>query len=528
MAPLTRPTGSVDAIDCEYCGGTFALQTADAGMEKLRGDLRVWLNQVVRGAGVGASVDEAARRFIYGKELLPALQTALSRAVESFEMVRFHPFFTAPVLASLPRSEFGDAVTRVVDSSGFKDALGTTLSRVQSVEIQAFATSDLDRAQLSVLESRCLEALHLTNARHQIHAFTREGLAAASHNLQALEQQYLGTAGVLSAHDPDQARLMEAMAERSRGARIATDTVRQVVEGYGYSETTSGPEWDRAVESCEAAARRLEEIGAHSVEHIATINGARNDARGIRLLQRCLEIASDCGVSAAGELNAFFQQVSNILVQGIDANAGLDSVNAVLEQFADHVKACRGRATAWVDGMALLPDTARALAKSSLFSGKESVSIDGQMLIPFWVADLTFSQQTGMVFKKGHATDALLLVDASRHGQGSFVIAPEASWYRPVQQSMEAPTGLPGGAVVAPIVSPAQARASWRRFVQSTQGYQGGNATLRGLVYLPLVMATYTNKKGSRQAGFLFGGVGEVPIPRPHAAPLGTLQLQLL
>lgn len=529
MAPLPPPAGDVANVTCEYCGGTFALQTANAAMEKLRGDLRLWLNQLVRGAGAGASVDEAARRFIFGKELLPALQTSLQRAVETFDIVRFHPYFTVPLLAALPRSDFGEAVTRVVDSSGFKDALSTALARVQSPEIQTFATSDADRAQLSSLEARCLEAVHLTNARHQVHAFTQEGLTAAANNLAALERHYRETAKILVAHDREQATLLEAMADRAKGVRMATDAVRHVVEGHGFSASASGPDWDRAAETCESAATRMEQSGSHSLEYIATMNGARCDARGIRVLRRSMEIASECGASGAQALDTFFRQVSGMLARGMDANAGLDSAEAVLEQFSEHVKVRKGQPAPWVDGMVHMTDAAQALARSGLFSGKESVAIEGQVLVPFWVADLSFSQQTGVVFKKGHSADALLLLDASRHGQESFVVPPEAAAFGPLRTAFDGPSSLPGQfPTIAPLVSSAQARARWRQFVQSTPGYQGGTATLKGLVYLPVVAASYTNKKGSRQAGVMFGTAREVAIPQPQSIALGTMNLYVL
>jgi len=103
-AALATETG---VITCEFCGGSFSLRTATDEMDRLRADIRKWVAELSGGfnAGMGGgTVDEASRKFIFADKLLPSLQLAADRAIESFGMFRHGPLFSFPITNELPQN----------------------------------------------------------------------------------------------------------------------------------------------------------------------------------------------------------------------------------------------------------------------------------------------------------------------------------------------------------------------------------------------------------------------------------------
>ena len=107
MAPLPLPSDpSQVSVVCDYCGGTFALQTASEEMDRLKSDIRKWISQVAGNAGIGTTVDEASRKFIFNDKLLPPLKNAADRATDIFSLTRYQSLFTFSLLTGLPSSPF--------------------------------------------------------------------------------------------------------------------------------------------------------------------------------------------------------------------------------------------------------------------------------------------------------------------------------------------------------------------------------------------------------------------------------------
>jgi len=134
--------------------------------------------------------------------------------------------------------------------------------------------------------------------------------------------------------------------------------------------------------------------------------------------------------------------------------------------------------------------------KSSFLGGKESVDEERKILLPFWLAELDFSQQKGVIFKKGSMASGLILTEAMRHNKQCFVINSSDPLNEQCYGAIRSRTtiGYSTPAVV-PVVGSDDALKYMKQFVSSTQGYAGGNVRQLQLIYLPVIGARYYTKK---------------------------------
>jgi len=140
------------------------------------------------------------------------------------------------------------------------------------------------------------------------------------------------------------------------------------------------------------------------------------------------------------------------------------------------------------------------LVKSSFLSGKESVERERKILLPFWLAELDFSQQKGVIFKKGSMASGLILTEAMRHNKQCFVITSSDPLSEQCYSAIRSRTtiGYSTPAVV-PVVGSNDALKYMKQFVSSTQGYAGGHVRQLQLTYLPVVVARYYTQKSERR-----------------------------
>ena len=503
MAPLPLPSDpSQVSVVCDYCGGTFALQTASEEMDRLKSDIRKWISQVAGNAGIGTTVDEASRKFIFNDKLLPPLKNAADRATDIFSLTRYQSLFTFSLLTGLPSSPFHQTLRSAPNLNYLVDKIKETVVRVQSPEIRLFAIGEKEQYELHALEVRCLEAGYLSNVRHHLASPTPDGFHKAKTNLHALNELYNTTNQLVSAIDPSLAAFSDALATRMKLLEEAVNILEDLFcSADGVMTDYVAENLESIAEKLEQTASAIEATGMKPRETVPAAEGTRNDADTIRILATCVRFYGQCGAEARLPFTTFLANLEEMVDKAQTPSSDLRWLSAFLSNLTLHMESTAGEASlpvvsdfGWAEGRMV------ALVKSSFLGGKESVDEERKILLPFWLAELDFSQQKGVIFKKGSMASGLILTEAMRHNKQCFVINSSDPLNEQCYGAIRSRTtiGYSTPAVV-PVVGSDDALKYMKQFVSSTQGYAGGNVRQLQLIYLPVIGARYYTKKSERR-----------------------------
>lgn len=505
-ASADRTQGSVT---CEYCGGTFALQTAADEMARLRQDVRKWITEVAGHGGTGGA-DEASRTFIFRNNIWPHLKVTAERATELYHSTRYLPLFAFPLLGRLGGSPFHDALALTPDLTSLVERLKNVVAQVEAPELSPFAVGEREKNDLHTLGVSCMEVAYLSNIRHNVATFTPDGFNRARANLKALGELYSSASRMAATLDPSYAKFMRALQTRIGGVDKATELLAGLLspsEGVLVDRVTS--ELDTAAQMCAAAATEVEAAGREPKEGAPAIEGTRSDAQVIRMLADCTRLFGQCGAAESGEsFGAFQTTLDKAVAFAAPSSADVAWLDVFLANLSRHVGAVNGEVEVpvvvdygWIDA------AATGGVRSSLFGGKETFDIQDRLLVPFWLAAIHFSEQSGAWFwKKGQAAEGIMLMEAARHG-GQCFIEPGDSWLVPMcQQAVESPRAIGGFApAVAPVVGADAANRCMRSAVSNSDRFRGSYTRMVGVIYLPAVVVRYSSKKAERHAALLPG-----------------------
>jgi len=503
MAPLPLPSDSSQvSVICDYCGGTFALQTAAEEMDRLKSDIRKWISQVAGNAGVGTTVDEASRKFIFNDKLLPPLKTAADRATDVFSLARYQSLFTFPLLTRLPSSPFQHTLQSAPNLNYLVDKIKETVVRVQSPEIKVFAIGEKEKSELHALEVRCLEAGYLSNVRHHLANPTPDGLQKVKTNLHALNELYNTTNQLVSSIDPSLATFSEALATRMRLLEEAINTLEDMFSSAdGVMTDYIADDLELIAVKLEQTASAIEATGMKPRETVPAAEGTRSDADAVRIFATCVRLYGQCGAETEMPFTIFLANLEEVVEKAQTPYSDIRWLSGFLSNLTLHMESIAGEASlpivsdfGWAEGKMV------KLVKSSLLSGKESVEGERKILLPFWLAELDFSQQKGMIFKKGTVASGLILTEAVRHNKQCFVINSSDPLSDQCYNAVKSRTTIGHSRpVVVPVVSSDDALKKMKQFISSTQGYAGGNIRQLQLIYLPVVVARYYTRKTERR-----------------------------
>lgn len=503
MAPLPVPGDpSQVSVTCDYCGGTFALQTASEEMDRLKSEIRKWISQVAGNAGVGTTVDEASRKFIFNDKLLPPLKNAADRATDVFSLTRYQSLFTFSLLTRLSSSPFHYALQSAPDLTHLVDKIRETVVRVQSPEIRVFAIGEKEKYELHALELRCLEVGYLSNVRHHLANPTSDGFQKAKTNLRALNELYNTTGQLVSSIDPASAGFSKALAARMGLLEEAVTVLEDLFSG------SDGVMTDYVADNLELIATRLEQTafaieatGMRPREAVPAAEGTRNDADSIRIFAISVRFYGQCGAEAGIPFTRLLASLEEVVEEAQTPSSDVRWLSAFLSNLTLHMESIAGEAPlpivsdfGWAEGKMV------SLVKSSFFGGKESVQGEMKILLPFWVAELEFPQQKGVIFKKGASASGLILTEAMRYNKQCFVIASDDllsnQYYDAIRSRTTIGYSTPA---IAPVVGSDDALKYMKQFISSTQGYSGGSVRQLHLAYLPVVIARYYTQKSERR-----------------------------
>jgi len=251
----------------------------------------------------------------------------------------------------------------------------------------------------------------------------------------------------------------------------------------------------------EQTASAIEATEVKPRETVPAAEGTRNDADTVRILATCVRFYGQCGAETGMPFTIFLANLEEMIGKAQTPSSDLRWLSAFLSNLALHMESISGEASlpivsdfGWAEGRMV------ALVKSSFLSGKESVERERKILLPFWLAELDFSQQKGVIFKKGSMASGLILTEAMRHNKQCFVITSSDPLSEQCYSAIRSRTtiGYSTPAVV-PVVGSNDALKYMKQFVSSTQGYAGGHVRQLQLTYLPVVVARYYTQKSERR-----------------------------
>jgi hypothetical protein len=248
------------------------------------------------------------------------------------------------------------------------------------------------------------------------------------------------------------------------------------------------------------------------------------------MLANTVRIYASCAAESGTPFAEFLVPLGEAVDKASEPGAGTDWLKGFLDTLARHIGAVSGEVQVpvvndfgWVDAVAT------GGIRSSLFGGKEIPHVDTRILIPFWVSEIHFSEQSGSWFwKKGQAAQGVLLMDATRHGGKCYVEPAESSLTAQCYQAVESPRSLGQFAeAVTPVVDADSAHACMRQEVNNSQQYRGAFVKRPTIIYLPAAVVRYASKKSERKEVYLPGASPRTTAFSQDRIKLGVRQLLL-
>ena len=523
MAPLPAASNKTQTnVTCEYCGGTFALQTAADEMERLREDVRKWIFDTATQAGKGSAADEVSRTYIFREKIWPQLKVAVDRGTEFYQPTRYMPLFAFPLLLSLKNSPFQDAILLTPDITSLVDQLRSVLAQIQAPELTPFVLGDHEKGSLQALEVSCMEIVYFSNIRHNIAMFTPEGFERARANLKAISELYSAAAKTWTISDPSYNKFLIALSVRLEAVERSVELLAELMapnEGLMTDRIIS--ELEDAARDCERAIAEIEVSGREAKETAPASEGSRNDAMAIRMLADCTRIYSQCAVESKEDFTEFVGTIAVAIDKAKTQESDANWLNMFLSNLGRYLSAMAGDSEEpIVSDFSWAESAAAAGARRSFLDGNETTYTQDHMLLPFWVAEIPISEQKGRLFKKGQEAKGWVFMEASRPSNFCFLELGDSSLAGQCLKAFESPQSASQFAMVAPTVSSDTALKYVTTFIHGSKLYCGGIVKMIGIVYLPAVLVRYVNRKGERRVTML-------PGAEPHLTKLVISKLQL-
>ena len=392
MAPLPATSDISQSITCEYCGGTFVIQAAIDEMERLKSDIRKWISDIAGNVGVGTTIDEASRRFIFKDKLLPSLKIGANRATEITSLSRFDPLFTFPLLNHISSSPFYIAVQSTPTLERLVDKVKTVVARTQSPEVSVFAIGNTEKSELYKLEVQCQEAIFISNIRHHLLAFTPDGIQKAKTNIQGLMSLYNKIEQHKASVDPSLGTFFAALLSRLKAVDEAITILGSLLNSpEGIMTEHVSTNLDAIAVKLEQSISQIESAGREPKEQIPAVEGTRIEAQTVRLLSFCVKLFAQVGGDTGESFNHFQESLGEMVDYARDSRSDLTWLSGFLSYLVLHMGAEAGDSSAkviydfsWAD------QKAQGSTRSSFFGGKESVDIKKQIFLPFWVKSLFY------------------------------------------------------------------------------------------------------------------------------------------
>lgn len=477
MAPLPEFSMSGQVIVCSYCGNSFALKTAEEDALKLREDIKKWISEM---SGQNTHIDTASRKFVFEERVYPYLCLLYRRVSEPFELNKYKALFNFPLLKDLKNSH--NISSLEINTVAMQDLL----NRVQSPELMTFVVTHAEKAKLRLLEINTQEIGHIVNIRRHFTDFSRKSLQIIKNNLEALKKLYSNVLLFESADNPT-AKFYKGMTKRMGSLLRAVTALENALWSNVFDLDLKD-----IIKDLQDGLDLIESSGLESKYSIPAISGIKADIEAIKIFDHCVGIYKMCD---SVDFNQFLSTITGIA--GIRTK-GISDMNGFLGSLNSHISSIRGALSLPVcKDHRWKASVIKKNMKSSFFGGKEYLLKERSILVPFWIAELSFSTQSGLFIKSGSITKAFVLQDASIINGKACLLLPSESLYKQCSSAFSYRDFLNTDSIV-PIIDKNTALSKMSDFIKNRHIYNSGSLRSLGLVYLPAVNVCFKNKNSVR------------------------------
>lgn len=491
---LSKPTV------CRYCGNTYTLHESQNDAQKLRQELKTWLEQMVVSGGAGGSnsIDINARRFIFKENLYPALKRDIDRRLETLEDAPEAPLFPLTAMSGL--RDYRPNQELVAIGQGDNQWLKTLSTRVTAGQLQDFATLEADKQQLRALQFRVTTLIYYANIARFLES-TEFPYQRVQQNLLALQKE--GRTYAQEVVDESYRSYLLALDARISAALLLLDVLIPVLEeGRTFSPEAPLAQLERVLAQYAQAMQLASASTYNPIYSVPLQQGIQKDMMLVQVFCAILKCYEVILRRKQVEFGAFYHQLVQytrtlVSVQSPDQLLGLiQSIGRLLAARSGDVPVPVVADWSWLNA------TIEANRRKPAFGAPEAVDRVVQHFHPYWVATLSYAEKQGIIFKSGTGREALILVDATS------VNAPVVGYL--LANDPELPVMYTGITTynlldkrfmaLPALVSRGMAEQAMKQFTSQRAAELGATIVkMIDLIYLPVAFVRYQGKNQARE-----------------------------
>ncbi len=492
---LTRP------MKCGFCDTVYTLRQSQDNAQKLKQELKAWLDQMIVGSGYGSSgtVDVNARRFIFSENLYPSLKKDIDRRLEAIEYAPEAPMVLIKILASFQNYQPNPQLVAV--GRGNNQWLKTLAVRVSAQQLQDFAVTQDHKIQLNLLHFRVQSLIYYANIAHHLAAPGALSYQAIRQNLLALQKDYREHAQ--NVVDQSYHAYIMTLDSRITGALLLLDILTSLLEKkQGVAPEAVIAQIDRAITQLSKAEQQARACTYNPLYTVPLQQGIQKDimvALIFRAVVKCYEVVAR---TQPVEFGPFYEH----LIYYVRVLVNIQSPNHLLGLLQSIARLLAARSGA--DPIAVLMDwswldtTVESQRMKSTFGlGGETVGMVARHLQPYWVARLNYAEKSGIISKTGTSRSGFILADATSTGTpvvGHLLVND------PKLPAIQAGTNtfnfLDKQMIALPaLMSEEMAERAMKAASQQASELGATSVKMMGLMYLPVAFVRYVAKNGDKR-----------------------------
>ncbi|HLI05441.1 MAG TPA: hypothetical protein VKV40_02630 [Ktedonobacteraceae bacterium] len=493
---LTKP------MQCSYCGTVYTLRQSQDNSQKLKQELKAWLDQMIVGSGYGSSgtIDVNARRFIFSENLYPTLKKEIDRQLEAVEYASEAPFIQIKMLNDFQNYQPNEQLVRV--GQGDNQWLKTLITRVSAQQLQDFAVTQDDRAKLNLLSFRVLSLIYYANIAQNLKTPTLPSYQIIRQNLSALQKEYREHARNLT--DESYTSYLMAADTRITGSLLLLEVLISALgEQRGVAPEATIDQLDRALEQLNKADQQAASCTYNPLYTVPLQQGIQKDimaAHIFRAVVKCYEIVTR---TQSVEFEMFYEHLmqyvrSLVQIQSPDQLLGLlQSIYRLLAARSGNEPIPILMDWSWLEAT-----VENRRGKPTLGMGGETVGTVIHHFQPYWVATLNYAEKSGLIFKSGTGRSALILVDATSIEKpmiGHLLVNDPN--LPALQAGLNTFNFLDQQTMALPaLISQDMAEKAMKVYANQRASQLGATiVTMIGLIYLPVAFVRYLSKNGDKR-----------------------------
>ena len=422
-----------EQYECRFCLTPFTYRHARDEEERLFQEIRSWVEQRVGGTqavGGGTGIDASSRAYLFRQNLLPSLQMAHDRAIES--TYGFQRFPLLPPVGTKTARDGNPLLQKRAEIQKLKELR----ARLASPDVGTFVVTDEDRTAIRSMDVELQEIQGLSNVVWAATERNARGFAAARSGLEML----------LAETEPS-----PLVAARFRALADLAGLLERVYDSASPSGAATAPEAERIARALRDVASRLEDGDAVDVESSLAAVAAKKEAEHADQIARWLRSFDAIVRRVDLPFPTFLNDALAILEgQGADGDGA-----ALIESWAEIQRSVRGEVPVlahesfeWARPLGERERGGKLLGALGLgFLGMtEEVGRTEDFFIPFWLVEA--GGRRWMVDACGVTTTGVFELDARWEDVGKRLGTPVAV-RRPLHVAMPTVTALGARQAVA-------------------------------------------------------------------------------